>query len=251
MRSIDAYWLGRARYAAVHALQEELVQARVAGHVGDTLLLLEHEPVVTLGRSAKREHVLFTDEQLAEHGVDLVETGRGGDVTYHAPGQLVAYPILDLKPDRCDVRRYVRDLAEVMIRLCADHGVVAGAGESAATIGAWVDLDAIERWSGEADAGRPAKVGAIGVRLTHWVTMHGFALNVTTNLAGFSAIVPCGIRDKPVTSLAALGASPSPVREVAVSAMRHFGAVFGVPVEERAVPSGWPGEAPPRERRGA
>ncbi len=241
MRSIDAYWLGRARYDAVHALQEELVQARVDGHVGDTLLLLEHEAVVTLGRSAKREHVLLTDAQRAERGVDLVETARGGDVTYHAPGQLVAYPILDLKPDRCDVRRYVRDLAEVMIRLAKDHGLVAGPGESAATIGAWIDLDAPDRWGGEAQAARPAKVGAIGVRLTHWVTMHGFALNVTTDLAGFSAIVPCGLRDKPVTSLAALGAKPRGVRDIATAAIGHFAAVFGAEITERAVPSGWPG----------
>ncbi len=240
MRAIDAYWLGRVRYAAVHALQEELVEARIAGRIGDTLLLLEHEPVITLGRSAKREHILFTDAQLAEHGVDLLETARGGDVTYHAPGQLVAYPILDLKPERCDVRRYVRDLAEVIIRLAKEHGIVAGPGESAATIGAWVDLDATDRWEGEQAAQRPAKVGAIGVRLAHWVTMHGFALNVSTNLAGFSAIVPCGIKDKPVTSLAALGVSPPRVRDVATAARRHFADVFDATVEERSVPSGWP-----------
>jgi len=250
MRSVQSYWLGRVRYAAAHDLQRELVQARIDGHVGDTLLFLEHEPVVTLGRGAKAEHVLVSPERRAEIGLDLEETGRGGDVTYHGPGQLVAYPIFDLKPDRCDVRRYVRDLTEVMMRVCAHFGV--SAGPMTKEIGAWIDLDSPKAWPGEEHVGRPAKIGAIGVRLSRWVTMHGFALNVTTDLAGFTSIVPCGIRDKGVASLASLGASPPELPEVAALAERAFSEVFDATVERSAVPDGWPGDrtAHPSSRNG-
>lgn len=234
MRSIQSYWLGRVRYAAAHELQRELVQARVEGLIGDTLLLLEHEPVVTLGRGAKREHVLMDP---AVGGFDLEETGRGGDVTFHGPGQLVAYPIFDLKPDRCDVRRYVRDLSEVMIRVCASFGV--SAGHMKKEIGSWVDLDATRAWPGEDEAVRPAKIGAIGVRLSRWITMHGFALNVSTDLAGFSAIVPCGIRDKGVTSLSSLGVPAPPLTEVASRAEVAFSDVFEARVERFPAPFGW------------
>jgi lipoyl(octanoyl) transferase len=243
MRFVRSHWLGRVKYAAVHALQRELMEARRDGHVGDTLLLLEHEPVVTLGRGAKIENVLFDAEKRAEIGLDLEETGRGGDVTYHAPGQLVAYPIFDLKPDRQDVRRYVRDLTEVMIRICAEHGIVAGPSPS--QIGAWVDLADTTRWPGEEQAERPAKIGAIGVRLSRWVTMHGFALNVTTDLSGFSAIVPCGIADKPVASLASLlpGRTLPPLSEIARLAEKHFAEVFDAQVEHCPVPEGWPAQS--------
>lgn len=234
MRSIQSYWLGRVRYAAAHELQRELVQARLEGLIGDTLLLLEHEPVVTLGRGAKREHVLMDP---VEGGFDLEETGRGGDVTFHGPGQLVAYPIFDLKPDRCDVRRYVRDLSEVMIRVCASFGV--SAGHMKKEIGSWVDLDATRAWPGEDEAVRPAKIGAIGVRLSRWITMHGFALNVSTDLAGFKAIVPCGIRDKGVTSLSSLGVRAPPLTEVASRAEVAFSDVFEARVERFPAPLGW------------
>jgi lipoyl(octanoyl) transferase len=238
VRRVQSYWLGRVKYDAVHALQRELVDARQQGHVGDTLLLLEHEKVVTLGSGAKRANVLFDDAQLAASGIDLEDTGRGGDVTYHAPGQLVAYPIFDLKPDRCDVRRFVRDLAEVMIRVARAHGI--GAGTMEKMIGAWADTRSPATWPGEPNAISPAKIGAIGVRISRWVTMHGFALNVSTDLSGFGAIVPCGIADKPVASLASLGADVPPLVEVAAEAERAFADVFDAAVERAAVPSGWP-----------
>lgn len=135
--------MGRVAYDTAHALQKELLAKRIAGEIPDTLLLLEHDPVVTLGRGADIANIPGGAEALAARGIGFAETGRGGDVTYHGPGQLVAYPIFDLRPDRCDVRRYVRDLASVMIALCKDFGVSAGVipGDSR-YIGVWVDLDA-------------------------------------------------------------------------------------------------------------
>ncbi len=235
MRNVDAFWLGRAPYGPVHALQAALVAARIRGAVGDTLLLLEHEPVITLGRGAKAANVLLDAEGRSGKGVDYEETGRGGDVTYHAPGQLVAYPIFDLKPDRCDVRKYVQDLARVMVSIAADHGVGAGTLDGdAKLVGVWVDLDAPSTWGATTAATlgdrRVGKVGAIGVRLSRWVTMHGFALNVTTDLRGYEAIVPCGIQDRPVVSLASVGGEAPAVEVVARSAARHFAERFDAEV---------------------
>lgn len=202
--------LGRIGYAECHALQSRLVTARQAGLVGDVLLLLEHAPVVTLGRAAKQEHVLAAAPLLDARGVEVHAIGRGGDVTFHGPGQLVAYPIVDLGPDRKDVRRYVASLEETMIRVAAEHGVVAArvAGLNGA-------------WAGD------RKVGAVGVRISRWVTMHGFALNVSTDLSFFDLIVPCGIRGKGVTSLEReLGRAP-PLAEVEEQAARHFAEQYG------------------------
>ena len=185
MRALDVRRLGRVPYADGVALQRDLVEERRTGRIPDTLLLLEHPPVVTLGvRPGSRSHVLATPETLASAGIEVHETGRGGDVTYHGPGQLVGYPIIDLRPDRCDVHAYVRDLEEVMIRTCGDFGVVAG--RVSGLTGAWVG---------------DRKIGAIGVRISRWITSHGFAFNVSTNLAHFQLIVPCGIADHGVTSL--------------------------------------------------
>ncbi len=230
-RSFAAHWLGRVAYAEAHALQERLLAARVAGAIGDTLLLLEHPPVVTFGRSAKATNVLVAPDELRARGVDLHETARGGDVTYHGPGQLVAYPIFDLRPDRCDVRRYVRDLARVMIDLAAAYGVGASFIEGdAKLVGVWAEEASPSAWAGdprsEGGARRPAKIGAIGVRISRWVTMHGFAFNVSTDLAAFGMIVPCGIREYGATSLAALGVPAPAVRDAAREATRAFERVF-------------------------
>jgi lipoyl(octanoyl) transferase len=200
---------GRLSYADGLELQAKLVAARQAGEIPDTLLLLEHEPVFTLGRNARRENVLSTDDALRAGGFEIFETGRGGDVTYHGPGQVVGYPILDLSPDRRDVHRYVRDLEEVMVRTCRDYGIAAE--RVAGLTGTWVGLD---------------KIGAIGVRIARWVTSHGFAFNVATDLSAFGLIVPCGIRDRGVTSLEHLLGRNVPLDDVMDRIAAHFTAVF-------------------------
>jgi lipoyl(octanoyl) transferase len=227
-RSIVAIWLGRRHYQPVHDFMQALVDARHHGTVPDTLLLLEHEPVITLGRAAKRANVLLPETERSIRGVDLVETGRGGDVTYHGPGQLVAYPIIDLKPDRCDVRRYVGDLTSVMEGIAHRFGIEAG--RVSGQVGSWVDRGSPGRWLPEQERGDIAKIGAIGVRISRWITMHGFALNVATDLSGFEFIVPCGISDHGVTSIASLvGKAPS-VMAVAAECLPVFADVFGASV---------------------
>jgi lipoyl(octanoyl) transferase len=230
-RQFEARWLGRVRYGEALALQEQLLEARVRGEIGDTLLLLEHEPVITLGRGAKADHILASREALGKMGVEVFETGRGGDVTFHGPGQLVAYPIFDLNPDRCDVRRYVRDLGRVMIDLAALHGVAASMLEGdPKLIGVWVDQESPATWPGDprlpGGAASPAKIGAIGVRLSRWVTMHGLAFNVSTDLGGFGLIVPCGIAQYGVTSLHALGIEAPPLEAVARTVIPLFERIF-------------------------
>ena len=186
MRELEIRRLGVVPYDEALAMQRQLVEERRAGRVPDLLLLLQHPAVITLGVKGDggRANIVATDQRLAELGIAVQVTGRGGDVTYHGPGQIVGYPILDLKPDRCDVHRYVRDLEEVMIRVCADSGVTAGRIQG--VTGTWVGAE---------------KIGAIGVRLSRWITSHGFAFNVSTDLDHFKLIVPCGISDRGVTSL--------------------------------------------------
>jgi lipoyl(octanoyl) transferase len=225
---IRCVWIGRRRYAAVHALQQALVQARSAAKIGDLVLLVEHAPVITLGRGADQGNVLFAEAALAVRGIDLVATERGGDVTYHGPGQLVAYPIVDLKPDRCDVRRYVRALAEVMILIAREHHVEAGVVDG--LIGVWVDRAAPAQWASAPWATDLAKLGAIGVRLSRWITMHGFALNLTVDLDAFRRlIVPCGIRDHDITSIQELTGHAPSVRDVAFAAAPAFARGLDLP----------------------
>jgi lipoyl(octanoyl) transferase len=195
MSRLEVTRAGLVPYETALALQADLVAARKAGTICDTLLLLQHPPVITLGVKVRqsREHVLASDDDLRERGIALFEAGRGGDVTYHGPGQLVGYPILDLKPDRMDAHKYVRDLEDALIGVCADFGL--SATRKSGLTGVWVGEE---------------KVAAIGVRLSRWVTSHGFALNVATNLEHFGLIVPCGISDRGVTSLERLlGTAPT------------------------------------------
>jgi lipoyl(octanoyl) transferase len=211
MRLVEVRRLGVVPYGDALQLQQELVAERRAGKIPDTLLLLEHPHVLTLGvhKGGGRSHVLATPGRLAALGVELFETGRGGDVTYHGPGQIVGYPILDLRPDRCDVHRYVRDLEEVMIRVAGEHGIEAGRIKG--LTGTWV---------------RDEKLGAIGVRISRWITSHGFAFNVNTDLTYFNLIVPCGITDRGVTSLSKILGRVLPLPEVEVAFVRRFCAVF-------------------------
>ncbi len=185
-RILEVHWLGTVPYAEAVDLQKRLVEQRKTDAIPDQLLLLEHPPVITLGVKTRddRTHILATAETLEEQGVEVFESGRGGDVTYHGPGQLVGYPIIDLRPDRCDVHRYVRDLEEMLIQAAASFGV--GATRLPGLTGVWVGEE---------------KLAAIGVRIARWVTSHGFALNVAPRLEHFDLIVPCGIADKRVTSL--------------------------------------------------
>jgi lipoyl(octanoyl) transferase len=210
MRVLETRRLGLVSYGEALAVQRALVEERRADRVGDLLLLVEHPPVLTLGVKGDggRSHIIATPEALAARGIEVFESGRGGDVTYHGPGQIVGYPIVDLNPDRRDVHRYVRDLEEVLIRTAGDLGIATA--RVPGLTGVWAGQD---------------KLAAIGVRISRWITSHGFALNVTTDLSHFDLIVPCGIADRGVTSLARLG-SRAPRREVEDRIVGHFCEVF-------------------------
>jgi lipoyl(octanoyl) transferase len=223
-RSTDIRRLGRVSYADALALQRALVEERKADRIPDTLLLLEHPHVLTLGVKGDggRSNILASAERLQALGVDVFEAGRGGDVTYHGLGQVVGYPIVDLKPDRQDVHRYVRDLEEVMIRTSADFGVTAGRIKGLSGV-----------WVGE------RKIGAIGVRVSRWVTSHGFAFNVNTDLEYFDLIVPCGIADRGVTSLRQLLGRPLDLTVVEDHLARNFCDVFGVRGGKKTTARGW------------
>jgi lipoyl(octanoyl) transferase len=216
-RCLHAY-AGRVGYAEAADLQERCARLLKDGGTVERLLLLEHPPVITLGRNAAEADVLAGSERLAALGVTVEKTNRGGQVTYHGPGQLVGYPILDLNPDRRDVGRFLRDLEEALIRMLATYGIEAS--RSAGATGVWVG---------------DAKIAAIGVHLSRWVTTHGFALNVTTDLDAFSLIVPCGLRTRGVTSMQRLLGHTVDLEEVARRFVPEFAAIFGRDVVFTAV----------------
>jgi lipoyl(octanoyl) transferase len=205
-------YLGRVSYGEATALQEEARGALRRGEGPERLLLLEHPHVYTLGRNAAPDDVLAESVWLRERGIEVAATNRGGQVTYHGPGQLVGYPILDLNPDRRDLRRYVRDLIEVVIRTLADYGIPARAGEDQATIGVWTE---------------GGKIASVGVHLSRWITSHGFALNVSTDLEYFAGIVPCGLQGVRLCSIASLAGTAPELPAVAARVAAHFGEVFG------------------------
>jgi lipoyl(octanoyl) transferase len=213
--------LGLIGYAEAFALQSRIVAARKAGALADVLLFCEHRPVITLGRNGKRENLLASERVLEQKSVEFYESDRGGDITYHGPGQIVGYPIIDLGAIRRDVHWYVRMLEEVMIRASAEFGI--SAFRVAGKTGIWVARGASEE-----------KLAAIGVHLSRWVTSHGFAYNVATDLRNFELIVPCGIADCKATSLEKLLERRVQSKEVVPKLAQNFGAVFGL--EPRDLP---------------
>ena len=206
--------LGLIEYSAAYHLQRRLALQRIEGRISDMLLLLEHSPTITVGKSGKLENLLVSKEQLAEKGISLFFADRGGDVTYHGPGQLVAYPIIDLSVRGKDIRKYVHDLEEVVIRTLDDFCIKAHRDE--AYVGIWVG----ER-----------KIAAIGISVKRWVTMHGFALNIRPNQEHFSSIKPCGIPDREVTSVSEVLSQDVPMGEVIERLVAHFWQVFGACIE--------------------
>ena len=221
---INLLHLGRVPYAEAMAIQQQVVSARKQDLIGDTLLLLEHPPVLTLGRNAHRSNILISDEMLAQRGVELHEVNRGGDVTYHGPGQLIGYPIVDLRGNLPGKKGpylgpvdYVRLLEEALIRTCSDFGVMTQ--RICKLTGVWTIAGG---------SIREKKIAAIGVHVSQGVTSHGFALNVTTDLRDFEWIVPCGIADRGVTSLELeANSARQPTMEQALhAAARNFGRIF-------------------------
>ena len=216
MRPLDLRWLGSTSYPEATRLQQQLVASRRGGEISDTLLLLEHPPVITFGRGADPGHVLAGEQELKRRGIEIHDAGRGGDVTYHGPGQLVGYPIVALEGDRRDAHRYLRTIEQALIEAVAEFGVAAGRVDG--LTGVWVGEE---------------KLAAIGVRLsTGWITSHGFALNVHGDLSGFETIVPCGIHDRGVTSLAKLTGRHVTVEEAAERVAPHVARALGLSVSE-------------------
>ena len=217
--------LGRTKYADAWEIQRRVFAARLERRIPDVLLLTEHDPVYTLGKSSDANHLLADDVELKARKIDMFSIDRGGDVTFHGPGQLVGYPILDLNGYYPDIHRYLRDLEEVLIRTAADFGISAGRSEG--YTGVWVKND---------------KIAAIGVKVSRWVTMHGFALNVNTDLSYFERIIPCGIFHKGVASLSGLLQRELEMKEVAASVVRNVESVFSVTSGRAVLSELLPGE---------
>ncbi|PYT50876.1 MAG: lipoyl(octanoyl) transferase [Acidobacteria bacterium] len=226
MKNCQMVDLGLMGYAEAWALQKRLVAARKANAIEDVLLLCEHPHVITQGRNGKREHLLASEHVLQQKGVEFHATDRGGDITYHGPGQIVGYPILNLGAIRRDVVWYVRMLEEVMIRATLEFGITAERVEG--KTGIWVRYENAEE-----------KVAAIGVHISRWVTSHGFAYNVSTDLRYFDLIVPCGIADSKATSLERLLGRSVRREEIAPRIAKHFGEVFGLELRESSKTELW------------
>lgn len=207
--------LGRVEYLEAWDLQQGLAQARQAGAIPDVLLLLEHPPTYTIGRSGRQQDVLLTEDELARRGIAVYEVDRGGEVTYHGPGQMIGYPILDLQAQGRDVHRYLRGLEEVLIQALADLGIASDRWPG--YTGVWVGQE---------------KIAAIGVHISRWVTWHGFALNLNTDLSYFDHIIPCGIPDKGVTSVARLLGRPVSWNDFARAVLNHFSQQFHLTLQE-------------------
>lgn len=227
MHLLQILQLGTVDYATALRLQETLVGLRKEGRIADTLLLLEHPAVITLGRNASKQNIVVTEELLAERGVEVFEINRGGDVTFHGPGQLVGYPICDLRGfvPKIGAVEFVRRLEETLIRTCAEFGIATE--RISGCTGVWT-----QSGSGAFGNDKSKKIAAIGVHISRGITSHGFALNVSTNVDDFKMIVPCGIRDKSVTSMTAeLADKKLPeIEAVAQSLTRQFGNVFGTQI---------------------
>lgn len=223
--------LGMIGYAEAYALQKRIVAARKADAIEDVLLLCEHPHVITQGRNGKREHLLVGEHVLRQKDVEFYETSRGGDISYHGPGQIVGYPILNLGEIRRDVVWYVRMLEEAMIRATADFGIIA-VREPGKT-GVWVQGGSFTSHQPPRDTFAVAeKLGAIGVHISRWVTSHGFAYNVSTDLRFYDLIVPCGIADRKATSLEKLLGRAVAKADVATSVAGHVGELFGLELKE-------------------
>lgn len=216
MKELTVINLGRTNYKEAWDIQRRVFELRSQGHISDVLLLTEHNHVYTFGKSSNENHLLASDTELLEHGVDVFHIDRGGDVTYHGPGQLVGYPIIDLNNYYRDVHRYLRDLEEVIVRTLAEFEI--SSRRDGTYTGVWVGND---------------KIAAIGVKVSRWVTMHGFALNVNTDLSYFDRIIPCGIFHKGVTSIERVLGSTLPLKDVSDTLQRKFGEVFGCGVVEK------------------
>ena len=224
-RVLEWSYLGRLDFSRAMALQEHRRERLRSGEANEALILLEHPHVYTLGRNASRSDILASPDWLRARGVEVVECDRGGQVTYHGPGQLVGYPILDLSPDRRDLRRYVRDLQEVLVRVLAEIGLSAESRSQSPEIGVWV---------------KGRKIASLGVHVSRWITTHGFALNVSPDLSYFSSIVPCGLQGVEMTSVSQLTGVEWPLGELADLCARCLAEVF----QRRPVavgPDGWPG----------
>jgi len=224
MRACAVRDLGRIGYAEAFALQRELVEERKRGGIPDQLVFVEHPHVITLGRNGRLENLLASEDVLRRAGIEFHPTDRGGDITYHGPGQIVGYPIFDLREWKRDVVAYVRAIEQVLIDSLADFGIEAG--RQSGCTGVWVD---------------GKKVAAIGVHVSRWVTSHGFALNQTTDLSYFQYIVPCGLT-KPVTSMRELGSAASR-EEVTGALARNFARQFGFEIVTNTKPSRAPAAA--------